>query len=215
MDPAEIDRWTVYDVEPTVEDWLDWAKDRVTATVWDFINHNRNHLEHLSDFEPNKVYPSRRSWDRLNTVLDRTDLLADGASATLFNLSSGFVGFEAAVAFNDYVENYAKVVTPEDILDKGDIKLVKDFGINEHIALVEKMQANECFKDELAEAQVQNLATYFIALPSEVAMKLWQVLGEGEMANTIKLHKCQVDGRAVSSHLVELLTGDNPDDKKE
>ena len=148
-------------------------------------------------------------------MLDRTDLLADGASAPLFNLSSGFVGFEAAVAFNDYVENYAKVVTPEDILDKGEHKLVKDFGINEHTALVEKMQASECFKDELAEAQVQNLATYFIALPSEVAMKLWQVLGEGEMANTIKLHKCQVDGRAVSSHLVELLTGDNPDDKKE
>ena len=55
MDPAEIDRWTVYDVEPTVEDWLDWAKDRVAVTVWDFINNNRNHLEHMSDFEPNKV----------------------------------------------------------------------------------------------------------------------------------------------------------------
>jgi len=215
MDPAEIDRWTVYDVEPTVEDWLDWAKDRVAVTVWDFVNNNRNHLEHTTDFEPNKVYPSRRSWDRLSTVLNRTKLLDDGASATLFNLSSGFVGFEAAVAFNDYVENYAKVVTPEDILDKGEHKRVKDFGINDHSALVEKMQANECFKEELSEEQIKNLATYFVALPSEVAMKLWTVLGEGEMANTIKLHKCQVDGRAVSSHLVELLTGDNPDDKKE
>jgi MoxR-like ATPase len=27
MDPAELDRWTVFDVEPTVEDWLGWAKD--------------------------------------------------------------------------------------------------------------------------------------------------------------------------------------------
>ena len=24
MDPAELDRWTVFDVEPTVEDWLGW-----------------------------------------------------------------------------------------------------------------------------------------------------------------------------------------------
>ena len=94
-------------------------------------------------------------------------------------------------------------------------KLVKNFGINDHSALVEKMQANECFKDELSEKQVKNLSKYFIALPSEVAMKLWTVLGEGEMANTIALHKCKVGGKAVSSHLVELLTGDNPDDKKE
>ena len=66
MDPAELDRWTVFDVEPTVEDWLDWGKEKVTPIVWDFINQNRNHLEHEGEFEPNKVYPSRRSWHRLN-----------------------------------------------------------------------------------------------------------------------------------------------------
>ena len=26
--------------------------------------HNRQHLEHTDDYEPNKVYPSRRSWVR-------------------------------------------------------------------------------------------------------------------------------------------------------
>ena len=61
MDPAELDRWTVFDVEPTCEDWLTWAKDNVDGLVWDFINTNRNHLEHSGEFEPNKVYPSRRS----------------------------------------------------------------------------------------------------------------------------------------------------------
>jgi len=25
MDPAELDRWTVFDIEPTLEDWLTWA----------------------------------------------------------------------------------------------------------------------------------------------------------------------------------------------
>ncbi len=71
MDPAELDRWLVYDVEPTVEDWLTWGKSDlgtapVADVVWDYINNNRNHLEHLDDFEPNKVYPSRRSWDRMS-----------------------------------------------------------------------------------------------------------------------------------------------------
>ena len=57
MDPAELDRYTVFDVEPTVEDWLAWGKDNVAALTWDFINNNRTHLEHAGDFEPNKVYP--------------------------------------------------------------------------------------------------------------------------------------------------------------
>ena len=36
MDPAELDRWTVFDIEPTVEDWLDWAKKSdISDEVWD------------------------------------------------------------------------------------------------------------------------------------------------------------------------------------
>ena len=70
MDPAELDRWTVFDVEPSVEDWLNWAKDNsVSDITWDFINQNRAHLEHTDDYEPNKVYPSRRSWERLDLSL--------------------------------------------------------------------------------------------------------------------------------------------------
>ena len=53
-----------------------------------------------------------------------------------------------------------------------------------------------------------NLARYFITLPSEVAMKLWSVLGNGEINNTIKLHQSQVDGESVSDYLVKILAGD-------
>ena len=49
MDPAELDRWTVFDIEPSIEDWLGWAKDNVHTMVWDFINHNHAHLEHKDD----------------------------------------------------------------------------------------------------------------------------------------------------------------------
>ena len=58
MDPAELDRWTVFDLEPSVEDWLNWAKDNAEPILWDFINNNRQHLEHEGEFEPNKVYLS-------------------------------------------------------------------------------------------------------------------------------------------------------------
>ena len=210
MDPAELDRWTVFDVEPTVEDWLGWAKDNVHEVIWDFINQNHQHLEHSDDFEPNKVYPSRRSWDRLSECLTGASLLDEGSDlGTVYNLTNAFVGFEAAVAFRDFVENYERQVTVEDILDKGNIAKTESFGINDHSALVEKMEATEIFKTRLSDVQTQNLADYFLTLPSEVAMKLWVVLGQGDIENTVALHQATgSNGRAVSGYIVELLTGE-------
>lgn len=213
MDPAELDRWTVFDVEPTVEDWLDWAKGNVDGVIWDFINQNRGHLEHVGDFEPNKVYPSRRSWDRLNECLGAAQFLSDenrkGSLSTIYELGCAFVGFEAAVALRDFCEKYERQVTVEMILNEGQLDKVAEFGINDHSALVEKMEASEVFKNKLSEEQIENLGRYFIALPSEVAMKLWTVLGNGELENTVAIHQCVVDGTPVSAHIVELLTGES------
>tara|TARA_Y100000296_G_scaffold24521_1_gene28915 strand:+ start:875 stop:1936 length:1062 start_codon:yes stop_codon:yes gene_type:complete len=209
MDPAELDRWTVFDVEPSVEDWLAWANGRVDKMSWDFINSNRAHLEHKEDFEPNKVYPSRRSWERLSECLTAASLLEE-ASPALFNLSAAFVGFEAAVAFNDFVQNYDRQVSIKDILVDGELDKVKDFTINEHTALVEKMEANATFKEALPDEQVQNLAAYFLQLPSEVAMKLWTVMGQPDnnLTNTIRLHQSKVGDVVISSRMVEMLKAD-------
>ena len=209
MDPAELDRWTVFDIEPSVEDWLAWANDsKISKEIFNFINQNRTHLEHTDDFEPNKVYPSRRSWERLDQCLSQAGLLED-ASPALFNLTSAFVGFEAAVAFNDFVQNYDRQVSTDDILVKGDFSKLADFGINDHTAIIDKFEAEETFKEELEQDQIDNLARYFIMLPSEVAMKLWTVMGKGEVNNTVKLHKTDVDGESVSKHFVKMINGDN------
>ena len=210
MDPAELDRWTVFDVEPTVEDWLGWAKDNVHEVIWDFINQNHQHLEHSDDFEPNKVYPSRRSWDRLSECLSGASLLDEGSDlGTVYNLTNAFVGFEAAVAFRDFVENYERQVTVEMVLDQGKVDKTKGFGINEHCALIDKMEAANSFETEISESQIANLAEYFVTLPSEAAMKLWTVIGKGDNKNVIALHKAETSsGVKVSARMVQMLTGD-------
>jgi midasin (ATPase involved in ribosome maturation) len=210
MDPAELDRWTVFDVEPTTEDWLEWAGDVVHPVIWNFINQNHTHLEHKDDYEPNKVYPSRRSWHRLSECLAAGSLLDEGSdSSIVFNLTNSFVGFEAAVAFKDFVDNYERQVTVEDILDDGKIELTADFGINEHAALITKMEQSGGLENKLSEERVQNLANYYITLPSEVAMKLWTILGQGHQANSVALHQSKTaDGKSVSAFIVELLTGE-------
>ena len=214
MDPAELDRWTVFDVEPTTEDWLKWANGRVPSIVWDFINHNRKHLEHEGDFEPNKVYPSRRSWDRFCGTAEPAGVFGqEGDRDLLFNLATAFVGFEAAVTLRDFVEKYEWQVTIEDILDNGDFDKVDKWGINDHAAMIEKFEASDVFVDKLSSEQVTNLAEYFVRLPSEIAMKLWTVLGDADnMDNVVALHKATThDGKRVSDHLVEILGGNTED----
>jgi len=203
MDPAELDRYSVWDIEPTVEDWLGWAKENVDQLVWDFINQNRDHLEHKGDYEPNKVYPSRRSWDRLNKVLEGADLL-ESPGPELFALSVSFVGFEAAVALNDFAKNYERVVTVEQLLEGERVEALEAFSLNEHCAMIEKVEAEEVLKAEISEEHLVNLANYFVMLPSEAAMKLWSVISQaGVQENVVKFHGAN-DG-AVGSHLSKIL----------
>jgi len=206
MDPAELDRYSCWDLEPTVEDWLTWAKDRVNSVIWDFINQNPKHLEHNSDAEPNKVYPSRRSWDRLNQVLCKANLVEE-ASPALFTLTGAFVGFEAAVAFNDFVKNYDRQVTTDDLLDGKAWDKIEKFQINDHNAMIEKLEATEVFEKELTEDRIKNLSEYFVNLPSECAMSLWMKMGKGNNKNVIAMHKCETSKGSVKNYMVVILTG--------
>ena len=205
MDPAELDRYSVWDIEPTVEDWLSWAKKNVDGVIWDFINQNHNHLEHNGDYEPNKVYPSRRSWDRLNQVLVGAGLLEE-AGPELFSLSVSFVGFEAAVAFNDFVKNYERVITVDQLLAGEREDAIEALDLNGHCALIEKLEASERCK-ELNEEENQNLANYFVGLPSEAAMKLWGVISQQAGQNVVSFHGAQAaSGKSVGEFLGEILS---------
>ena len=202
MDPAELDRWSVWDIEPTVEDWLAWGKDNVDSLIWDFINQNRAHLEHNADIEPNKRYPSRRSWDRLDKVLQQADALE--ASPAMFNLAQSFVGFEAAVALNDFAKNYERIVTVEQLLNGERVDALAAMSLNEHCAMIEKLESEEICKAEFSDNHVTHLAEYFVSLPSEAAMKLWSVISQaGVQENVVKFHGA--NNGAVGSHLSKIL----------
>jgi midasin (ATPase involved in ribosome maturation) len=206
MDPAELDRYTVFDLEPTVEDWLIWAKDNVSQIVWDFINQNRSHLEHNSDVEPNKVYPSRRSWHRFDQTVNQADMLNE-ASPTLFQLTQAFVGLEAGVAFNDFVKNYDRQITIEDVLMGKATEMANNFTEVEHLALVQKLENCEELKSKMTDDQTKNIFKYMMIVPSEVFMPLWSAIGKLCQENAVKLHGQVVDGVPFKDLLIERLTG--------
>lgn len=176
MDPAELDRWVVFDLEPSVDDWIKWGKkNNISQIILDFINENPKNLEHTKDFEPNGVYPSRRSWHRFDDCIRDTGLLEEGnPNKNLYNIAVSFLGLQTSIAFQDYVKNYNKQINPEDIIDKGNIDCTKDFDINEHSALVEKIKEKGWYEKKFTKKQLENLSKYFHVLPSEIAMKLFQ-----------------------------------------
>ena len=210
MDPAELDRYTVFDVEPTVEDWLEWATGNVAQEVWDFINHNHGHLEHKGDYEPNKVYPSRRSWERLSKTLSGMGDEIENSSST-YQIAQAFIGFEGAVAFNNFLKDYDRQVSIEDLLDEGRHELTKNWKINDHNAMVEKMKSKDIFAERLSDTRLENLAKYFVSLPSEIVMVLWQSLAQTEEStyNIAKLWAIKVDDVLIQDFVVGILNADS------
>ena len=210
MDPAELDRYTVFDVEPTVEDWLDWAGGNIAQEIWDFINHNHSHLEHKGDYEPNKVYPSRRSWERLSKTLSAMGDEIESSSVT-YQVSQAFIGFEGAVAFNNFLKDYDRQVSIEDLLDHGRHELTKKWKINDHNAMVEKMKSKEIFASRLSDTRLDNLAKYFVSLPSEIVMVLWQALAQTDESsyNIAKLWAIEVEGQSIQDFVVGILNADS------
>ncbi len=213
FDPAELDRWTVFDLEPTTEDFLRWAKGKIDDMVWDFINHNHGHLIHTDDYEPNKVYPTPRSWVRFDEcivsgdLLDKTD---QESNAILFNLAQGFVGLEGAVAFIDFRKNYDRQVSIEHLLDQGRFDKVKNWGINEHLAMIEKIDSKNILSVRMDETRIQNLVDYLDMIPSECGMKLWQMLSHDESNedNMLDLHgSIATNGDPMSTILVRMYEG--------
>lgn len=202
MDPAELSRWTVFDLRPTVEDWLLWAKENVNSYVYEFIKRNPGMLENPAgaSFEPNKVYPSRRSWSRFSECVEFTSFLtrnaADFGSALLIHLAAGFVGRDAAISFHDFASKFETQTSIFDIMDNGiNNEQVGAFEISQHMALISQFEDSDYSKNNLplSQNQIDHLALYFQLIPPELAMKFWEVISANS-ENGILFYKSNPEG---------------------
>lgn len=133
MDPAELDRYAVFDLEPDESDWLRWAKTdneetgkpNIHPLVVSFIDKHHKALEYKGEIEPGKVYPSRRSWKRLSDVVAGANMLDNGGSNLLSHVSTAFLGIQVATEFADFVKNYKIMISAEDILNGKATKMVE------------------------------------------------------------------------------------------
>jgi hypothetical protein len=198
MDPALLDRFWTIDLEPTVEDWINWATGAgIDPVMVDFIRQNPGHLRHSGQIEPGKVYPSQRSWDRLDQSLKKVGIDLTEAAGTapdlLYPISLGFVGLEGAITFRDFVKNYESILSAEDVLDRWTDKSVKDkikkLTADKQNGLMDKILIT-AKKATWSPIQVSNIAAFVKSVSAEMTVSFFNKLMEtNQLENIRNLHK--------------------------
>ena len=132
-------------------------------------------------------------------------------SSSTYQIAQAFIGFEGAVAFNNFLKDYDRQVSIEDLLDEGRHELTKNWKINDHNAMVEKMKSKDIFAGRLSDTRLENLAKYFVSLPSEIVMVLWQSLAQTEEStyNIAKLWAIKIDDVLIQDFVVGILNADS------
>jgi hypothetical protein len=206
MDPAFIDRWFIVDLQPTKEEWQEWALDHspeggcIHKHVTDFMVASQfKFLDPSYNEGPSEKDTSRRSWDRFSQCyttqkFDQLDLTDQGNLTFLTAFATGFLGQPSAAAFVDFVKAIEKHLTAEDVLNNFDkigqarldnLSQGELNGVNNH--LTEWMCANT-----LTDAQAQNFGKWVQFAPAEISCGLWQAIAmhPGQTTVNIKLfHK--------------------------
>lgn len=197
-DPAEVSRWVTFELDPSDEEWLKWAEDKCHPATIEFVRSNRKALEHKQTFEPDKKYPDRRSWFKLDQELQRLGVFdsdSPNEGNLLYYLSGGFLGPEWGTKFTKFVQERDREIKAEDILKdwrKAKKKLGKGNrgGISneQYIEAVHKL--GDWLKEEkniFTTNQAKEFARFMHDCPPEPCLAAWARL-QKNTKNLFKVH---------------------------
>lgn len=223
MDPALKDRFFIVDLEPTVEDWLQWARSpegNIDELIVNFIVNHPEYLEVEKELDPRKVYASRRSWEHLSNAFKLLmaeqdyDPTVDSWHMMLRHLSTGFVGVEVAANFADYVKTNGVRITAEIILTDSDRsqKMIRSM-THERWNFTSSLVLAWLAKNQLDEARAKCCGDFMKMLPPENRLAFWtQISQQSGVDNPIVIHNI----KAIHEHIrVPLLEAINSSTKVE
>ena len=146
LDPTLLDRFNVYDFNPTPGEWIDWATGagEIHEAVVGFIAKNMDFLDppNAKDAKADQVYPSRRSWERVSVNLKSHPHLLTNKDRILQNQLHGIVGLGASSAFINFLKEYGSGLSAGLILTKWDEKMemkVSQIDVQQQIHMVNQI----------------------------------------------------------------------------
>lgn len=185
MDPALLDRFAVFDFEPTIEEMLSHFVDQgVHKHIIDFLSKNQGHVEPSMVMVSGKVYPSRRSWQALASAIDKP--LKEKNRAVIYPVARSLVGDEASTAFVAFLDD-KKSLHYLDVLKDFEPAMLKDLELDEITntadTLVQHMVRNY---SDMTDANKKNFAKFFAAVPDEVTTSMWRAIAQnGTVAESL------------------------------
>jgi hypothetical protein len=205
MGPALMRRFWAVKIEPTVDDWIDWAKSRddVDDIIIEFIDQNQCHLNHTGDFEPGKVYPNPASWHRLSRSFahvnwDLSEICGRSVPTGFYGLCTGFIGTEASIALVDYVQKYENQYGALDILDAYDDnkKALLSLTNDKVNGMIQKL-ADHASKDEpWTVEQAHNSCEFVRNFSGEMQVSFFnKIMDCGNLDTIMRVHK--IIGREI------------------
>lgn len=193
MDPALLDRFFVVDLETDVKSFCIWGRDtdpeqggNLHPNVPDFIEQNQRHdgtnwLFAPKNVNPGDITPSPRSWEFVNHALVYAGIMDNPTHPLFYHIVRGFVGNEAAIAFQGFCKNVDNRLTGEELVNKyheARVKAkVKRLGQGHQNDVVEKV-ATYVIKEvvKVSDQQGKNIKELMIDLPDELRISLWSKL---------------------------------------
>jgi Cdc6-like AAA superfamily ATPase len=115
LDKALVRRCSVITVEPSVNDWMEWAvgEGQVPSKITGFIGTHKDMLFESENFD----FPVTRTcagWGETLTLLDKAKVIPPDLE---FEIVAGITGKEAATAYMSYLaKNYERPVSGEEVL---------------------------------------------------------------------------------------------------
>ena len=190
-DPAEISRCAIVTLEPSTKDWLDYATGKCHEATIEYIRQNESKLEHTGAFEPNKKYPDRRSWFKVDAELQRLGLFDDTQNTIFRILAGSMLGAEVGPAFHAFCKERDRQVSAKDIL-KSWAKAKTRLAVNEHVTNEQYVEsvakvADLLKKHKLSDDEAQEVGKFMHDCPAEVRMTAWSAF-QKDRANLFKVH---------------------------
>jgi len=208
LDPALMDRFAVFHLRSSHEDWLAWARGRLDDTLVDFI-HEEPQLLHVkpSELGQLEVGPTPRSWAKLSRQLRHADMapskVAGRPTPDLFPIfCHSLVGTEAANRFVRWVRDRKQTLSVEDVLDRWHepavLELARSLRHEEHLAAIDRI-GHDSGQRTWTPKQAANVVAYSQeCLDGEDKVFLFAKLTQGGRLDNIKqIHASQITEQVV------------------
>ncbi len=161
LDPALVSRFNIYEFAPSVEDWINWARDAgLDSRIISFIEENPELLDGEENFAAENLErnPDRRSWERASKIIANFTALGELEQTML----SGIVGDKAAASFFEFVNNH-KLPSVKELMQVDDLAaFLADLSFTDFTQLNEgifRWLESQC--KNAADIKAENLVRYF------------------------------------------------------